>query len=146
MKAAEARSAVAMNNIGLMYANGEGFNQDYSKALDWFMKAVEAGNLKGMKNVGDCYYYGRYVKQNFLEALDWYRKAVEVGDENTMNTIKAEYKNIDIMKVTKNTKLKFVSSIYNLEDYANKFAEGDIERALKVIEVFIKKGEVVMIY
>ncbi len=31
----------AMGNIGYMYANGKGVEQDYTKAMEWYEKAAE---------------------------------------------------------------------------------------------------------
>lgn len=42
-RAAEYGSSLAMNNLGYMYFNGDGVEQDYSKAVQWLEKAVAAG-------------------------------------------------------------------------------------------------------
>lgn len=37
-------SAVAQNNIGLMYEKGQNVRQDYSKAIEYYTKAANQGN------------------------------------------------------------------------------------------------------
>ncbi len=36
----------SLNNVGMIYFNGEGVDQDKREALRWFRKAAEAGNVK----------------------------------------------------------------------------------------------------
>ena len=33
-----------MNNLGLLYQNGQGVAKDYQKAREWYQKAADAGN------------------------------------------------------------------------------------------------------
>ena len=42
-RAADAGNARGINNLGWLYQNGLGVEQDYEKAADWFHKAVELG-------------------------------------------------------------------------------------------------------
>ena len=56
-KAAEKGYAVAANNIGYMYANGQGVSEDANQALEWYKKAWDLGdeqygkpNYIGLKN------------------------------------------------------------------------------------------------
>ena len=42
---AEQGVAQAQNNLGLMYANGQGVPQDYAEAVKWFRLAAEQGDV-----------------------------------------------------------------------------------------------------
>ncbi len=42
-KAAEQGEAVAQNNLGVVYSNGEGVPVDYVEAIKWYRKSVEKG-------------------------------------------------------------------------------------------------------
>ena len=44
-KAAEQGLAMAQNNLGYMYRDGRGTEQDLEKAFKWFQKAAEQGLL-----------------------------------------------------------------------------------------------------
>jgi TPR repeat protein len=38
-KSAEQGYVIAQNNLGVMYANGQGVHKDYAKAIKWYRKA-----------------------------------------------------------------------------------------------------------
>ncbi len=62
-----------------MYENGDGVEQDYEEALEWFRKAAEQGDLLAQYSLGDMYENGNGVEQDYEEALEWFRKAAEQG-------------------------------------------------------------------
>jgi uncharacterized protein len=43
-KAAAKGDATAMNNLGLLYQNGQGVAQDYGKGREWYEKAAAKGD------------------------------------------------------------------------------------------------------
>lgn len=71
---------VAMNNVGMAYANGQGVEQSYEEAFTWWMRSAERGNAWAMNAVGDLYEQGQGVPQNHELALTWYREASREGD------------------------------------------------------------------
>ncbi|MFC1498059.1 ankyrin repeat domain-containing protein [Verrucomicrobiota bacterium] len=54
----------AMITIGLMFHQGNGFKQDYSKAMDWYIKAFKKENGDAYNNIGVMYRDGLGVKKN----------------------------------------------------------------------------------
>ncbi len=70
----------AMNNVGLLYAEGQGVERDYEEAFKWWMRAAERGNAWGMNAVGDLYETGQGVEKNYELAMNWYREAAREGD------------------------------------------------------------------
>ena len=76
-KAAEQGLAEAQNNLGFMYRNGYGVDQDYSEAIKWYRKAVEQGYIKAQFNLGKLHELGYGVTKDYIEAVSWYRKAAE---------------------------------------------------------------------
>lgn len=44
-------NAIALNNLGYLFANGKGVNQDIAKAKDLFNKAASLGNTEAMNNL-----------------------------------------------------------------------------------------------
>ena len=50
-KAAEQGHAGAQNNLGVMYNNGQGVQQDYESAAYWWGKAAKQGNVKAQKEL-----------------------------------------------------------------------------------------------
>jgi hypothetical protein len=55
-KAAEKGNAVAQNNLGLKYLNGEGIPQDDDEAVKWFLKAANQEDANAQFNLGLMYH------------------------------------------------------------------------------------------
>ncbi len=76
---AESGDQIAQANLGWMYANGRGVEQNDAEAVRWYRKAAEQGYASAQYNLGWMYANGRGVEQNDAEAVRWYRKAAEQG-------------------------------------------------------------------
>ena len=74
-----------MNIIGNMYCNGNGVEQDYSKALEWFEKGADLRSRVSMFNVGYMYYGGYGVEQDCSKALVFFEKSADLGYVDSMN-------------------------------------------------------------
>jgi tetratricopeptide (TPR) repeat protein len=72
--------ALAQKNLGTMYANGNGVEQDYEEAVKWYLKAAEQGDAGAQNNLGRMYAEGDGVAQDYEEAENWWRKAAEQGN------------------------------------------------------------------
>ena len=81
-KAAEQGNAVAYNNLGLHYLNGQGVEQNHSMAAEYFTMAAQMGDADGQYNLGKCYFMGLGVPQNVQQAQFWVRKAAAQGQQN----------------------------------------------------------------
>ena len=66
--------------IGWMYANGDGLEQDFKEAAKWYQKAADQGDADAQYNLGLMYDNGQGVGQDFKEAAKWYQKAADQGD------------------------------------------------------------------
>ena len=51
LKAAEQGDALAQYNLGAMYRDGEGVEQDYGKAIKWYLEAAWQGHNKAKVNL-----------------------------------------------------------------------------------------------
>lgn len=80
LKAAEQGHARGQNNLGYMYRDGYGVEQNNVVAVSWFLKAAEQGFAPGQNSLGYMYGNGYGVEQDFAVAVDWYRKAAEQGN------------------------------------------------------------------
>ena len=58
--------------MGMMYMKGQGVEQDYKKAGEWFRKASEKGIPQAQYKLGDLYFKGRGVPKDFEYAYIWY--------------------------------------------------------------------------
>ena len=72
--------ADAQFNLGLMYAQGDGVQQDYVEATEWFRKAAVQGDSDAQFNLGLMYQRADGVPQDLVEAAHWYRRAAEQAD------------------------------------------------------------------
>jgi len=60
--------AKAQYNLGVMYDQGQGVEQDHKKAFGWYKKAAEQGVAKAQYNLGVMYDQGQGVPKNYNEA------------------------------------------------------------------------------
>ena len=58
-----------------MYNNGEGVQQDYAEAVNWYRKAAEQGDAFGQSNLGFMYELGNGVPQNYVLSHMWFNLA-----------------------------------------------------------------------
>jgi TPR repeat protein len=84
----------AMNNVGLMWAQGIGVPKaDYQEAIRWWKEAARRGYAVSMNNLGLAYANGHGVKQDYAQALKWWEMAAEQGNGWAMNSIGDLYEN-----------------------------------------------------
>lgn len=72
---ARAGDTSAEYDVGVIFARGDGVNQDYAKAAGWFREAAINGHLAAQYNLAVLYERGLGVPQNTNEALIWYHSA-----------------------------------------------------------------------
>lgn len=85
----------AQNNLGLMYATGEGVPQDGARAERWLRQAAEEGVGIAQNNLGLLYAMGNGVKQDTAEAARWFRRAAEKGVALSQENLGVLYANGD---------------------------------------------------
>ena len=77
----------AQNNLGMMYQNGQGVDQDDAEAIKWYLKAGQQGSADAQNNLAMMYQSGKGVKQDDAEAIKWYLKAAQQGCAAAQNTL-----------------------------------------------------------
>ncbi len=78
---AEQGNAPAQNNLGLMYAKGQGVPKDYVQAYMWLSLAAAQGDAQAQHNLGLMYAEGQGVPQDFVRAHMWWNLAAAQGNE-----------------------------------------------------------------
>jgi len=58
--------------MGMMYLKGQGVDQDYEAASNWFRKASEKNIPQAQHKLGDLYFKGRGVPKDYEYAYIWY--------------------------------------------------------------------------
>ena len=76
---AEEGDADAQFNIGDLYYNGIGVDEDDKEAFVWYHKAAKQGHADAQYNLADMYYIGQGVEEDDKKAKKWYRKAAQQG-------------------------------------------------------------------
>ena len=96
---AEKGDATAQNNLGVMYANGNGVAKDPAEAANWHRKAADQGFASAQYNLGVRYDNGNGVAKDPAEAVKWYRKAADQGVASAQFNLGVMYANgIGVLK------------------------------------------------
>ncbi len=77
---AELGDVEAQYNIGVLFDEGAGVDQDLYAAADWYRRAGEQGFPDAQTNLGMMYYHGQGVERDLEEAAKWFRLAADHGD------------------------------------------------------------------
>lgn len=78
---AEEGHAKAQYNLGLLYYNGRGVNQDYAQARHWYLKAAQQGQAFAQNNLGKLYEKGQGAPQDPVQADMWYLLSAAQGND-----------------------------------------------------------------
>lgn len=92
-KACEREDEVALNNLGLIYRDGNGVPKNEQKGFEYIKRAAEKGSIIGQMILGDCYYDGKGVPKDLAQAAHWYLKAAESGNADSCYRIGTCYLN-----------------------------------------------------
>jgi len=74
---AEEGLPVAQNNLGQMYANGQGVPKDDNEAAKWTRMAAEKGDTEARYNLGIMLTKGEGLQKDEVEGAKWIRMAAE---------------------------------------------------------------------
>jgi TPR repeat protein len=85
--AAEAGEAKAQVTLGMMYAKGDGVQQDYVEAVKWFRRAAGRGYSIAEAKLGWLYIKGLGVAEDHVEAYKWLHLASSHASRKNQITI-----------------------------------------------------------
>lgn len=85
---AELGDVEAQFNLGVMYDEGAGVEQDLAAAAGWYRKAAEQGFVDAQTNLGVMYFHGLGVERDHSEAARWFQKAADHGDREAQDYLK----------------------------------------------------------
>ena len=92
---AVAGDAVAQYNLGVMYYEGQGVEQNFKDAAKWFRKAAEQGNAMAQYSLGFMYGKGDGVLQDDVTAYAWWDISAANGQEKAK-----KFKDLDAKELT----------------------------------------------
>lgn len=81
---AERGNARAQNDLGQMYADGDGVPRDGAAAAKWLRRAADQDNPVAQSNLGLLYAKGTAVPRDEIEALAWFNLAAAAGDADAL--------------------------------------------------------------
>ena len=85
---------LACSNLGVMYENAKGVNEDKKKAAKLYLKACSSEEITSCKNLGVLYYKGQGVLASNEKALDFSKIACDGGDKGACNNFSIIYKEV----------------------------------------------------
>mmetsp|Transcript_11228 Transcript_11228/g.16853 ORF Transcript_11228/g.16853 Transcript_11228/m.16853 type:complete len:720 (+) Transcript_11228:144-2303(+) len=88
-KAANEGHALAQNQLGRMYLDGNGVSVDKRKAAELFQAAASQSDINGMVNLAAALLVGSGVARNPDRAIGLLRKSAKMGDPDALQIIAA---------------------------------------------------------
>jgi len=82
-------------SFGQMAFDGDGVEQDYIQAANWYKMAAEKGHARAQHNLALMYENGQGFSRDLAEAAKWYRVAAEQGNAGSQNNLGALYESGD---------------------------------------------------
>ena len=59
------------------YYQGDGVEQDFERALQWYLIAAEKGDVQSQVNAANAFYLGQGTKEDHVKAHQWWLKAAQ---------------------------------------------------------------------
>ena len=115
---AEQGDATAQNNLGLMFATGQGVPQDDAEAVKWYRLAAGQGDAKAQFNLGYMYANGYGVPQDYITAHMWFNLAAANGDPKASSgrdLVAAKLAAADIAQAQRRAKACLASAYKNCD-------------------------------
>lgn len=91
-KALKQNEPIVFHNVGIIYANGLGTEQNWSLAIDYYTKAATAGYASSQNNLANCYLNGSGVEKDPKQAFEWFKKAAKQGLKMAQTNLSICYK------------------------------------------------------
>ena len=76
-RSAELGLVEAQFNLGVMFEDGLGTEQNFKKAAAWYHRAANSGDERAMNNLGSLYWHGKGVNKDKFKAETLFGLAVE---------------------------------------------------------------------
>lgn len=86
-QAADKGYAASQYRLGYCYESGQGVEQDFSVANQWYERAADQGHVDAQYKLGHSYRVGRGVEIDLAAALRWYKMAAENGDGEALHNV-----------------------------------------------------------
>jgi TPR repeat protein len=82
---------VAQNNLGIMYMDAKGVQQNTSEAVRYLSLSAAAGSSLGQNNLGGLYRDGKGVPRDYRRAAQWFAASAAQGNSAGMYNLGLMY-------------------------------------------------------
>ena len=99
LESAKKGYTAAQYKAGVAYAYGEGVEQDYVQAAEWYSKAAAQGHMIAQRNLATMYLNGNGIKQDRIKAMAWYQVIAISGnamDVRRRDMLQKEMSEVDL--------------------------------------------------
>ena len=86
-------NATAQYNIGTMYYEGLGVDDNFDEALIWFRRSADQGYARAQSRLGFIYADGDEVPQDYALAVKWFQLAATQGHAKAQYNLGTLYRN-----------------------------------------------------
>jgi len=132
---------VNKNELGILYANGQGVAQDEMQALYLFEQAAEQGNMYAQYNLAWLYQFRPNVGRDYLQAQIWLEKAAEQGHIGALTHLGDLYINGGSIPQDYARAIEFYTRAAERGDARAQVAERPQSRAQYMLGLFYATGE-----
>lgn len=91
--------------LGMMYMKGQGVEQDYKSASEWFRKASEKSIPQAQYKLGDLYFKGRGVPKDYEFAYVWFSVGASFKHKLSMASVDKAKEKLSEEELTEANKL-----------------------------------------
>ena len=101
---------LAQYYVAMMYLRGQGVEQDYGEAAQWFRKAAERRIKQAQFRLAELYMQGRGVPRDYEYAYAWYRTGAEHEHKKSIGALPSARENLSAGELEEAEKLarKFI--------------------------------------
>lgn len=85
--------AYASWDLGALYENGYGVEQNYATAIEYYEKSANQGFSEAYNELGVLYYLGEGVEQDYTKAKEMWEKGMELRHTTAIFNLTTLYKN-----------------------------------------------------
>jgi len=126
----------ALTNLGKMYSEGLGVEQNHNKAISLYREAAEAGENEAMFCLGECYYHGLGVIADNGKEIEWFTKAAEANNVEAFFRLGKLYNRGWGVEKNKAKAMEWYRKV--IEYYETSAKSGDIYAINQIAEVYCK--------
>jgi tetratricopeptide (TPR) repeat protein len=92
-KACDGENLIGCYNLGVLYANGQGVDQDYARARSLYQKACDGGLVSSCTGLGYLFSNGQGAPPDYAQARALFQRACDGGDMLGCHNLGALYQN-----------------------------------------------------